>query len=358
MSRSRLLVWDEPAGRGREADPEDFDELAGRAPLVWLDLTAPDPATVSSVVDRLGADPLVVDDVLDDLELLPKVDDYDDHVFVVLHSLASTADRVDTVEINCIVAAGALVTIAHDEVVSLDWMWRTASRQGGLADTGSAGLLAGLAEVAARRFLGVLNELELRVDQLADRALEGDSGVLPEIRVLRGEEMTLRRVLRPQRQMLTRLRGDTIALPEEAKRRFSDAEDVHVQLVESILASRMLMSDVVDTYRSAMAEEQAEAAKLLAVFAAILLPLSLVVGFFGMNFEDLPGLRRDHGWVWVTAAMIVAAVVTWVEFARRGFVRGPRVREAPRTIVRGLASAAKLPAVPLSMLRRPGSRRA
>ncbi|MEQ8719061.1 MAG: CorA family divalent cation transporter [Acidimicrobiales bacterium] len=357
MSRSRLLVWDDLDGPAREVDAASFADHLGNAPLVWLDLTAPDPATVSQITDIVDVDPLVVDDLLDDLELLPKIDDYDDQIFVVLHSLAATVDRVDTVEIDAIVTDGALVTVAPTEVVSVDWLWRAARRQPGLADAGPAGVLAGLAEVTGRRFLGILNELELRIEDLADRALEGDPDVLLEVRVLRGEEMTLRRILRPQRQMLTRMRTGTIPIPDNAKRRFSDAEDVHVQLVESVLASRMLMSDVIDTYRGAMAEDQAEAAKLVAVFAAILLPMTLVVGYFGMNFEDLPGLRRDLGWLWVTAGMVVAAVAAWIEFARRGFVRGPRVREAPRTIVRGLASAAKIPAVPLAMLRRPGSRK-
>ena len=79
------------------------------------------------------------------------------------------------------------------------------------------------------------------------------------------------------------------------------------------------------------------------VEAAIMLPLSLVAGFFGMNFEELPGTGNGDGWIWVTAFMAVITVGSLVVFVAAGWIRPPAGR-AGRRVGRGLIDAAKKPA--------------
>ena len=110
-----------------------------------------------------------------------------------------------------------------------------------------------------------------------------------------------------------------------------------------------LLTDTLDTYHGASAERQASAATILTVYAAILLPLSLITSWYGMNMS-LPGADRSWGWVAVTVGMVVLAVGSWIVFLRAGLV-GRRPGPAHRGT--SLADIARAPVRPFTMLWRP-----
>jgi CorA-like Mg2+ transporter protein len=72
-------------------------------------------------------------------------------------------------------------------------------------------------------------------------------------------------------------------------------------------------------------------------------PLGIVVGFWGMNFRDLPLLQGNKAWWVVVAAMVVISVVSWFEFRRRGYIGGPSLRQLPKLLGRGVVSVAAAP---------------
>jgi len=109
-----------------------------------------------------------------------------------------------------------------------------------------------------------------------------------------------------------------------------------------------VLGAVLETYRSTVAERTNEVMKVLTVFTAILLPLSLVAGIYGMNFAHMPELRWRLGYLWALAVMLVVALALWVYFARRGFVGGPRIGQAPRVVGKGLADLVRLTIKPVT----------
>ena len=82
---------------------------------------------------------------------------------------------------------------------------------------------------------------------------------------------------------------------------------------------------------------------MLTVYAAIMLPLSLIAGIFGMNFVNLPWLQRSWGWVAVAATMIVIAVVSLGVFVSLGWIRRPSSKRAGQVLGRGLLEATRAP---------------
>ena len=75
-------------------------------------------------------------------------------------------------------------------------------------------------------------------------------------------------------------------------------------------AARSALAEILDAYRGAEARQATDVTKVLTIYAAIMLPLSLVAGFFGMNFANLPGIGSDWGWVVVTGAMVTAQLTS------------------------------------------------
>lgn len=329
---------------------EGFDRHVADGALLWLDVQTRDEAEMDELGADLGFDPAAIEDVLD-VEQLPKYETYQDHLFVVLHALIPAGDRIDTHEVDCFIRPDLLVTVHSEPIVGVDWLWDAVQAHPHLAELGAAELFAQLSEVVGRRYLEVLDEFERRVDDLSDRALDADQQVLAEIQLLRREEATIRRALRPQRLVIAALRSNSQPiLTTEAIRILTDAYDVHNLVVESLASARGLLTDTLDTYRGASAERQASATTLLTVYAAILLPLSLITGWYGMNMDNLPVAGSRWGWVVVTSVMMVVGALSWVAFVRAGMVRRPRLGRE-HLIVRGLTVAAKAPVKPFTMLR-------
>ncbi len=337
----------------RALRPKDFDQLdqyLADGGFVWLDVTGRDPVQLDALGERLGFDPAAIEDVLD-VEQLPKFDNYGDHLFVVLHALISAEDRLDTHEVDCFVTRRMLVTVRSSPIAGLEWLWRAVQAYPHMAEQGPDGLFAQLAEVIGRRYIEVINAVEARIDALADDALDADPNVLAEVQVLRREEATVRRVLRPQRLVVGALRSNTGGFfTGESIKLLTDAYDVHHLVVESLESTRGLLTDTLDTYRGASAERQARAATVLTVYAAILLPLSLITGWYGMNVNNLPGSDQPWGWVLVTATMAAFAGGSWLVFIRAGLLGRPRLKTGGR-LVSGLADVARAPVKPFTMLR-------
>lgn len=345
----RILVRgpDDNALRPRQYD--ELDEHLDAGAFVWLDVIGRDVDELDELGERFGFDPATIEDVLD-IEQLPKFDNYGDHLFVVLHALTTDKDRLDTHEVDCFLTRQLLVTVRSEPIAGLDWLWKTVQAHPHMAEHGSDELFAQLAEVIGRRYTEVITAVEARIDALADDALVAEPHVLAEVQVLRREEATIRRVLRPQRLVIGALRsnvGDFFT--GQAVKLLTDAYDVHNLVVESLESTRGLLTDTLDTYRGASAERQAKAATVLTVYAAILLPLTLITGWYGMNVDDLPGSSSKWGWIIVTVIMVVFAVGSWVIFARAGLVGRPKLKG--RRLVSGLADVARAPVKPFTMLR-------
>lgn len=334
--------------------PQNYDELEthlAAGAFVWLDIARRDPEELDEIGERFGFDPAAIEDVLD-IEQLPKFDSYGDHLFVVLHALTTAADRLDTHEVDCFLKPNLLVTVRTEPIAELEWLWGAVQAHPHMAEHGPDELFAQLAEVIGRRYIEVIDAIESRVDAVADDALSAEPNVLAEVQVLRREEATVRRVLRPQRLVIGSLRSNTTGIfTGDSVRLLTDAYDVHNLVVESLESTRGLLTDTLDTYRGASAERQAHAATMLTVYAAILLPLTLITGWYGMNVSNLPGSQSKWGWIVVTGLMVLFAVVSWLIFVKVGMVRRPRLADRAR-LTSGLAEVARKPVRPFTMLRR------
>ena len=161
---------------------------------------------------------------------------------------------------------------------------------------------------------------------------------------MRSDLSAVRKAIYPQREALDSLRTTSSPLVgQPGRRRFADAFDVAQRATAGVEAARVSLVETVDAYRGAEAREATEVGRVLTVYAAIMLPLSLIAGFFGMNFDNLPGTGDGDGWIWVTVFMAIITIGSLLVFVAAGWIRPPAGR-AGRRVGRGLIDAAKKPA--------------
>lgn len=308
----------------------------------WIDVEAPSPDEVVAVGRRHRLERLDVEDVLEDTEL-PKHRRATDYHFVIIHTvIALEGDRVTTSELDAFVGEDTLITIHRSPMEGLEWLVAEACTYPAAAEGGPDRMFARLVAVTARRYFPVVEELESRNLELEDPAVLGHPSVPEAAQVLRREAVTLRRALGPQADVVGDLaRADTRLIGPDARDRLADTAGELRRLVEAVDTERMLLGGVVDTYRSAVAERMNEVMKVLTVFSAILLPLSLMAGIYGMNFAHMPELAWRWGYFILLGIMVVTAVGLWTYFARRGFIGGPRLGSIPVDLVRGVAAGVK-----------------
>ncbi len=108
-------------------------------------------------------------------------------------------------------------------------------------------------------------------------------------------------------------------------------------------AGRALLNSVIETYRGAVADQTNEIVRVLTVFSAIILPLTLIAGLWGMNFVEIPGAELEWGFWGLVGLMAVLVIGVWIYFSRRGFIGAPRLRELPRSVGLGLYTIGTAP---------------
>jgi magnesium transporter len=336
----RTLIAD---GSGRVEVSSKRPESVPPGGWVWIDLLAgeADLPELLELATPAGLDLLAVRDAVLDVDM-PKADDFGDHMLVVLHSLSAAV--ISTDEADCFFTRTRLITIHSGTSAPIDALWAQVQTRADLGKLHVDELLGVLADLMTRSLLAVLEAVDDRVEELSRKALTADATLLEDLTAVRTDLTGVRRVVHPLREALDVLRHSSSDLvSERGRRRFSDVFDLASRLADGLDEARAALAETLDAYRGAEARQATEVSKVLTVYAAILLPLGFIAGFFGMNFTNLPWTDKAWGWIVVTVLMLVVSLVSLGMFVSLGWVRRPSGRRAGRVIGQGLLEATKTP---------------
>lgn len=310
----------------------------------WVDLDAESPRTVEETCRVFGVPSVLVAEALA-VASLPTLEEYRDVIHVVLNTLhTDSSGRIVPNEVDIFLGPGYILSIHDGALVSSASLIEKLEQGIGLSAASPSGLLAQLAMAGSRRFPVLIDQLETELDSIEELAMRADARALNEVYALRRDVIVLRRVLVPQRQIYQELAdGGHPLIDETTRRELERVVDYQAQILESLEAARSLLGSVLETYRGAVADQTNEIIRVLTVFSAILLPLTLVSGIFGMNFVNLPLAREPMGF-WITVgAMALMALSLWLYFGRRRFVGTPRLSDLPKAVGLGIYHVGRAP---------------
>ena len=332
-------------------DPQRLAETRESGGWIWLDIVAFSQDEVRAVGHAFAFDPLAIEDVLA-WSKFPKVEEHGAYTFVVGHGLSTAAaDRLRTVEYNVFLADSYVVTFHQEDLPGFMWGREHVTAEGVLAESSPDVLWARIAEAGTSRYEPLADGLEEAIDGLEDRAITAQPSVPAEVLALRRDVQTLRQAVLAQRDVYRALaREDLPGITPRGAGRLGHVYDDFNRMADILEGARSLLGSVLETYRGTVAERANEVMKVLTVFSAIILPLSLVAGIYGMNFRNMPELATRWGYFAVLGTMAVVAIALWVYFARRGFIGGPKLHKVPKAVGRGLVDLVKLTTKPATML--------
>ncbi|MDP9285723.1 MAG: magnesium transporter CorA family protein [Actinomycetota bacterium] len=295
------------------APPAPPAELSA-AGLTWIHLDAPTLTHAQQLAERFGWHPLDVEDVMSKRQR-PKVDDYADegYLFGVLHFpiYDRASRRLNAAELDVFVGPNYLVTLPSVELLPVSRLFRRCEEDEQFRDQllskGSGRLLYEVLDDLFDYCFPILDKIGHKLDSLEDDVFEGRSEeVVRDISNVKQEIISYRKIIKPERSTLRVLeRHVERFLPEELDLYFDDIVDAAERIWDILDNYKEVVEALEDTNESVISHRQNDVLRVLTVFSVVLLPLTLITGFFGMNVR-FPGFAT----VWAFWAIFVGMVVT------------------------------------------------
>lgn len=216
-----------------------------------------------------------------------------------------------------------LVTIHEDKFPALDEVrGRVKADVGRVLGEGVDVLLYNILDRLIDQYEPILDDLGDRLDDLEESALERPGPeLLQEIAMRKRELLNMRRLAGPQRGVIAQLaRGEIPAIREGTRLYFRDVQDHVNRHVEMIEVYRDLVQGARDLYLSSISNHLNQIMKTLTLFSVVALPMTVITGFFGMNFEAIPGLHSKTGFWLAVVVMGLIEVGLITLFKKRGWI--------------------------------------
>jgi len=310
-------------------DPAEIRAALGAGQRIWIDLERQTPDADALLTDVLKLHPLTIEDIWADRSR-PKIDDFDGYLYVIVHGIgAAKHDKLQTVEIDVVIGPNWLVThdpaglVSDDIGTELDHSARVLSK-------GVAWLAHALLDRAVDLYMPVIDELDAEIEQLENDTLDHagtprGQAVLIRILAFKRRLQQLRRMGVHQREILLRLsRGELDEIPSDALPFFRDVYDHFLRINDISEGYRDLVTSALDAYLSVQSNRMNEIMKTLTLMSTVMLPLTFIVGLYGMNFKHMPELDWAWGYPAVIGAMVlvVTGILFW--FRHRGWIGSSR----------------------------------
>ncbi|AAR34775.1 magnesium/cobalt transporter CorA [Geobacter sulfurreducens] len=321
--RISLVDYDETSISERETD--DIAECfphSDQPGVRWLDMEGIHrPELLKTLGECYGIHPLTLEDILN-TDQRPKLEDFDDYLFVVLKMLSLQPDGSLTAEqVSFVLGPSFLISFQEGFKGDLFDSIRRRLREnrGKLRKSGSDFLLYSLMDAIVDYYFVILEDLAERIEELEEEVIAGPSRkTVVKIQHLKRETIFLRKSVWPLREVLGRLeRRESPLVRGETVIYLRDVYDHCIQIIETVETFRDLLSEILDIYLSAIGNRTNEVMKVLTIIATIFMPLTFIAGVYGMNFRYMPELEWHWGYPAVLLLMLLVSLGMGIFFRRK-----------------------------------------
>lgn len=278
--------------------------------VVWIDVEGVHQVeTIRCLGESYNLHPLVLEDIVSTVQR-PKVEDYDNYLFVVVKTLLPLDDGdFASEQFSIVLGQGYVLTfqegIHGDSFASV--RERIRSAKGKMRSLGPDYLMYALLDTVVDRYFTVLEGFGERLITIEeDVALHPQPRTLVQLNELKKEIIYLRKSIWPLREVLSFLERDDTELITDATRLFlRDVHDHAVQTIDTVETFRDLLSGMLDLYLSSISNRTNEIMKFLTIIGTIFIPLTFIVGLYGMNFKYMPELEWHYGYFGILGLMLL-----------------------------------------------------
>lgn len=286
----------------------------------WLDFNQPTDEEIDLLREPFHFHPLAIEDCIHHLQR-PKMDYYDGYAFFVTQALNEKS--IIREEIDFFLSRNYCVTFHHKPASIIDQVWERLLQSGNLEKWDPSHVLYHCLDSMVDNYFPHVNQIDDNLNEI-DENSNGRSmeALLKDLFDTRHDLLSLRHTITPMRDLLYRIINSQRLTSIEGKiAYFSDIYDHLLKLTEMVEASRELTTDIRDSYISLNSNEANHVMKVLTVITTIFMPLTFIVGIYGMNFRFMPELNWKYGYFGALFLMLVIAVWMTVLFNKKGWFK-------------------------------------
>jgi magnesium transporter len=325
VESTKITVFEYDASTVRERQLESVEECGeckDSKGMVWINVDGIHDISVVETVGRIfGIHPLVQEDIVSTNQR-PKVEEYDGYLFAIVKMLyEEQANHIlRTEQVSIIVTPKTVISFQEAEGdVFTSVRERLRTGKGIVRQRGSDYLAYCLIDAIVDHYFKIIENLEDRIQPLEeDVVIDPRPRVMQSIHDLKSDLVFLRRSLWPLREMLTRLDRDGLPpIQEDTRPFFRDVHDHTIQIIELLESFQEIVSGMMDIYMSSISNRMNSIMKVLTIIATIFIPLTFIVGVYGMNFRYMPELAWRWGYPAVWGLMVLVFIGMLIFFKRK-----------------------------------------
>jgi magnesium transporter len=284
----------------------------GKEEITWVNVEGlQDVEIVAAIGRNFNIHPLVLEDILNTHQR-PKFEAFADYLFIVLKQLSfePSALTVNYQQVSILVLQNVIFTFQEKPDKLFEPIRRRLQDCSGRLRVRGADYLAyAIVDTVVDQYFALQDSLDEVIESVEEQLLSNPtSKTLAKIQRLKRELVFVRKSISPTRELALGMeRSESVLIDEKTRPYLRDVYDHAIRVTEAVDSSRDLITGMLDIYLSSVSNKMNEVMKVLTVFASIFIPLTFIVGIYGMNFEYMPELK----WRWAYPALwLVFAVIT------------------------------------------------
>lgn len=318
-----VITYDEDHVEEQHLLPEQLCECRERSGICWLHIKGVHHVpTIERVGELFGLHPLVLEDVLTAGQR-PKLEDYGEYTFFVLMAHRMVDNMIVSEQISLVLGEDYLISF-QDEPSDLfrPIRERLNTAKGKMRKFGPDYLAYALIDTVVDYYFSVLEHMGETIETLEQAVVANpQTTVLHDIHELKNQMLFLRKAVWPLREMVGAIeRGQSPLFRESTMVYVRDVYDHTAQVLETLEMYREMVSAMLDIYLSSLSNKMNEVIKMLTIISTLFMPLTFVVGLYGMNFKYMPELEWPWGYPAVLAVLALLALLMLWFFRRRRWI--------------------------------------
>lgn len=292
--------------------------------LSWIDVVEPTKHKVEELAKQYFFHELDVEDIIAG-EQRAKIDDYDKYLFIVLHFpyVDKKSGMVKSEAVNIFLSGSYLITLHDGNLVKLKNLFQKAGEdmtlRKELMGNGSGFLLYEILDKLFDEQYPMIDKIERRIHSLEKDVFnleKGQRDMLKDILQLKKDLITLERIMGPMRTVIPQLeyKNDKF-IPEGLEIYFDDVVDKVEKIWSMIVNQKEVVQLLQDTNESVISHTTNNIIKILTFFSVVMLPLTLITGFFGMNVVFPPSVAVNPiAYIVICVTMVIVTIAMMIFF--------------------------------------------
>ncbi|UOB17630.1 magnesium/cobalt transporter CorA [Abyssalbus ytuae] len=275
---------------------------------------------IEKLGDHFELHPLLLEDIVN-VGQRPKLDEYENCMFAVFKMLYyNTEDVLKVEQVSMVLGDNYVLTFQEaDGDVFEHIRNRIKEDKGRIRKQGADYLLFCLMDAVVDNYFLIMETLGEKIEDLEEALIDNPNDILVhQIQRLKRESLNIRRSIFPLREVVGRLeKSDNHFITENTQTYYRDLYDHTIQVIETIETYRDMLWGLMDMYMSSVSNKMNNIMKVLTIIATIFIPLTFIVGVYGMNFENMPELHYKNGYYTVWGIMILIFIGMIFYFKRK-----------------------------------------